>query len=97
MWVDGTLVDTNNVKTVLSYGTLLLGYSLSADGIQKQYFSGRLMTSAFTTVHSQRPRLQRLAWSPNPPPGSCLPLAAQVCSATVGDGGQPSEMRNQLP
>lgn len=43
LWVDGILVDTSTmVKTVGSNGKLLLGYSLSPDGFQRQYFSGRI-------------------------------------------------------
>lgn len=43
LWVDGNLIGTsNNIKTVYSWGELLIGYSLSGDHYQRRYWSGKI-------------------------------------------------------
>lgn len=43
MWIDGELKNTSdNVQTVYSWGPLLVGYSLSPDGYQREFFSGKI-------------------------------------------------------
>ena len=42
LWVDCILVESSNdIKTVFSNGDLLFGYSLSGDGYQRKYWSGK--------------------------------------------------------
>jgi hypothetical protein len=43
LWVDGNLIGTSNIiKTVNSWGKLLIGYSTSSDGFQRKYWSGKI-------------------------------------------------------
>jgi hypothetical protein len=43
MWVDGARKDSSdNVRTVFSWGPLLVGYSLSGDAYQRKFFSGKI-------------------------------------------------------
>ena len=84
MWVDGVLVDTSTtVKTVSSFGPLLLGYSLSSDGYQRQHFSGKIDDVGIYNRALTAVEIAKISLIPEP---STWLLFATGCAALLGYG-----------
>ncbi len=84
MWVDGELLATSTtVKTVSSDGPLVLGYSLSSDSFQRQYFSGRIDDVGIYDRPLMASEIARINMVPEP--GTWL-LFATGCVGLLGYG-----------